>query len=445
MKRFRTLALVLAAGIAPACKQAAKKDKSDPTDSTSTVTGVSAPNASTSGVDPNTPTVPQVGAIALEGLGTHAMTVAATGAALVDNACSQDQLGVMGIALGGACNTAPFVSRILLGSRNGDFDGDGDVDCADFVAAKAAGADPGIMLNLLCESVMQATNNVTSLAFLTGKANADAAFAVSFKDFQNDVPAVGSWSHGTAASYPADIRIFRGRTLDTLSGLLALSLNDPNSGSVKLAGFGPSAQFSADVAFSNKKQAGKCADAPSTTNCHWQDVRIYGGEGSTAGGPPNGFHLKIFADDKEKPAFLALEGKYRYTTATSAATAAGQTGCPGGEMAKLRTVYFQTVQRGAQIWGRFSFLDGNGQSLACVSGGGVDPFAMLARPEGICQNVGSDRWVACTSIDYTNYVELWQGEATFSNVTESPVSVDVFANPPTERGLCTTAGCNAMR
>ncbi len=444
MNRLWTLALVVAAGIPAACQQAGKKDKEETGDSTSTVTGVNsaAAGGSTSGVDPKQPTVPQVGAIALEHLGTAAAPAAAL-RLLADGACNQDQLGVMGFALGGACNTAPFVSRIMLGSRNGDFDGDGDMDCDDFKTAKAAKVDPGILLSLLCEDVMQATENVTSLAFQTGSGAADSAFAISFKDFQNDVPAVGSWSHGTAASYPADIRIFRGTALDALKGHVALSLTDPNNGSVKLAGFGTTAQFSADVAFSNKKQTGKCADAPSTTNCHWQDVRIYGGEGKVVAGPPNGFHLKIFADDKELPTFIALEGKYRYAEATIAAITAGQSGCPGGELHKLRIAYFETVQKGAQIWGRFSFLDENGQSLACTLDGGVDPFALLAAPAGVCQNVGSDRWVPCTDIDATKYTDLWQGESTFANVLESPVSDDVWATPPTDRGVCTTSGCTA--
>jgi hypothetical protein len=426
--------LVLLLAALAGCKQAEKKDKSDSGDTTSTVSTVNAPGASTSGVDPNTPTVPQVGAIALERLGTQGAPAAL---ALADT-CGQGALGVMGFALGGACNTAPFASRIMIGSRNGDFDGDGDMDCDDFAAAKAASQDPGILLSLLCEKVMQANDNVVSLAFEGGT---QEAFAISFKDFQNDVPAVGMWSHGTAASYPADIRIFKGPDLDTLKGTLALSLTDPNNGAVKIAGFGDTGKFSADLAFSNKKQTGKCADAPSTTNCHWQDIRIYGGEASTVGGPPNGFHLKIFAEDKEKPSFIALEGKYRYTAATIADITKGQQGCPGAELAKLRNVYFQTVQRGGQIWGKFTFLDEAGQSLSCDLGGGVDPFALMARADGICQNVGSDRWVPCTEVDYTKYVGLWQGEDAFATVTESPVSEDTWANPPTERGLCTSSGC----
>lgn len=428
-------------GFPAACKQAEKKDKDDSSDSSSsTVSGASSGGAgSSAAVDTD---VPQVGAISLEHLGVAAAGL--RGMSLLDEGgCDQATLGVMGFALGGACNTAPFVSQIMLGSRDGDFDGDGDTDCADLKAAKDAGKEPGILLSLLCEDAMLATANVTSLAFATGKTGPNEAFAVSFKDFQNDVPAVGTWTHGSTESYPADIRIFRGSSLDALAGHVAMSLTDPNNGSVKLAGFGTNAQFTADLAFSNKAQVSACAASPSTATCHWQDIRIYGGEGSTADGPPNGFHLKIFADSKAAPTFLALEGKYRYTAATAAALTAGQSGCPGGELPKLRTAYFQTVQHGGQIWGRFYFLDENGLNLTCNLGG-VDPFALLARPEGICQNPGSDAWVTCEAIDYTLYTDMWQGEAAFNNVTESPVSDDVWANPPTASGLCTSSGCNTM-
>ncbi len=433
------VALATAWGLASCRKaesDAAEDGAGEGDETTSKVTGIGGDSAPGDAATPLSG-LPQVGGIALGGLG-GAATAAALG--LQDGeTCHQDKLGVMGFALGGACNTAPFAAKIMLGNRNGDHDADGDMDCDDLVAATAKGSAPGLLLHLLCEDVMRKNDGIVSLAF----AGPETAFGVSFKDFPNDTAAVGAWTQGDAASYPADIRIFKGRSLPTLKGHMALTLIDRDNGSVKIAGFGTPGdeRFSADLSFSNKRSTAKCATMPDTANCHWQDVRLYGGEAAIVSGPPNGFHLKILADDKEKPSFIAIEGKYRYTDATAEAQFPAAADCPGAELRKLRSLYFQTVQKGTQIWGRFQFKDRDGHLLACEIAPGLDPFAMMARPEGVCQNAGSDQWVPCTAITPGEYTERWQGELNFADVTESPVG-DIFDDAPTTVGVCTTAGCS---
>jgi hypothetical protein len=385
--------------------------------------------------------LPQVGAINLGMLGTGE----AAGLRLQDgppggaSECSQGSLGLFGLALGAACHTAPLAANLLIGNGSGDHDGDGDMDCDDLAAAKASGGNAGMLLHLMCEQVMLDNSNVTSLA---GQDDESGVFAISFADFANDTTAVGSWTQGNAASYPADIRAWNGAGFDSLKGIFSLGMTDINNGHLHLDMQDPETSLAASVQFSNKGDAAACASGPSSETCNWQDIKLYSGEDETMGAP-NGFHLKIFADSKEAPTFLGLEGRYRYTEAGAAAafgSSAGDGAC-GDEVATIRSIYFTAVQKGGQVWGKFFLRDENGDVIECMAAG-IDIFGSLA--DGICQNVGEAGEADCTEIDESDYAGLWEGEADFDNITASPVPDVWGTDAPTGAGLCTTSGCQAF-
>lgn len=421
---------------ATACKKKSKDDSGTDDEETTSVSGSGGGSTTGSG---DSSTVPQVGAISLSSMGTE------EGAALLGDGetCKQEGMGAMGMALGAACHTSPLAARFMLGVDDGDFNGDGKMDCNDLAQAKAEGKDPGLMLHLLCEDVMVKNDNVVSLAF--GDDQEGHSFAVGFTDFPNDTTAAGSWTRGDAASYPADIRIWKGTTFDDFKGQVALGLTDVNNGTIYLdSRGGGGGQFQTVVSFANKASTADCAATPNADNCHNQDIKMYTGDGEVTFGPPNGFHLRIYADDKTAPTFIALEGRFRYTEATAARFADRGTTCPGSELVKMRSLYFQTVQKGNQVWGHFAFRDGDGNLLSCALPGGFNPFAQLGAAEGLCQDRGSPLPVACSDITPQDYADLWEGEDTFENVTASPIG-DIWDGAPTERGVCTIAGCGAVK
>lgn len=436
----KLLALLVGTGLSlsfAACKKGGKDDDDDDDEETTTVSG----SGSGGGQAGDSSTVPQVGAISLSELGTE------EGAALAltedgQPDCKQEGMGAMGIAFGSACRMAPMAANFMLGREDGDFDGDGDMDCNDYTQAKAEGKGVGLMLHLLCDPVMLKNDNVVSLAF--GDDTPDSSFAVGFTDFENDTTAAGSWTQGNAASYPADVRIWQGTTMSDLKGHVALGLKDVNNGTIYLDSNGKNDQtFQTVATFSNKTLTGDCLTDPGTETCHNQDIKMYSGEGTT-NGAPNGVHLRVFADDKKAPTFIAIEGRFRFTDAMATAQFANAgSSCPGSEMAKVRSIYVQAIQKGAQAWAHMTFRDGSGNLLSCTTGG-IDPFQMLGSTDGICQDRGKPTPVACTDIVPADFASMWEGEAEFDNVTASPIG-DIWDGAPTQRGICTTTGCGEAK
>ena len=68
----------------------------------------------------------------------------------------------------------------------------------------------------------------------------------------------------------------------------------------------------------------------------------------------------------------------------------------------------------------------------------------IGAAEGVCLDRGSPLPVDCTDIVYTDYASLWEGEGTFTGVSESPVG-DIWDGAPTEKGVCTTTGCGPIK
>ncbi len=391
--------------------------------------------------------VPQVGSINLSSLvedDDPALRLADEPGA--KGKCEKQKLGAFGLALGAACHTSGLASALLLGREQGDFDGDGDVDCGDFLAAKdddQAGG-PGIMLSLMCQGVFLNNPNVVSLAFADAENPKFQAMAVSFADYENDVAAVGSWTKGNAASYPADIRLWGGTGMTALEPMFAMGLSSLNAGTVFVDKMGDSVA-DIKVEYANQSDGSLCASAPSKSSCHWQDIQAYSGDGLVENGPPNQFHLRVFADNKENPSFLALEGRYGYSPETAAKAFAADASDPNRpDLTAIRSVYFQVIKKDKQIWGRMIFKDESGALLSWempAPTGTIDIFAQLAAEDGVCQNTNSSDWVACTDIDPSSYQQLWDGLEGFAAVAASPVEIDWTSGKPEQAGLCNTSKC----
>jgi len=429
----------LSAGLvfgASACKKSAEAEGDEA--STVTGTGGGGGSGSTSAYDP---AIPQVGSIVLSTLGTGETAAAALTEGDETN-CGQSSLGIFGMALGGACHTAPLAAKMMLGNQTGDFDGDGDSDCDDLVAAQAGaasgGGGAGILMHLICGEVFKKTANVTSLAFQETKEAQTETIGISFADFSG--AGVGSWTAGNIASYPADIRIWGGTTFGDLSGMVAMSLQNLNEGSLYINRLGEPGStgggISGRIDFANA-DGSDCEETPSADHCNFQQVKFYGGEGDIVDGPPNSFHLRIFADSKVAPKFLALEGRYRYSDALAARTWGSHAGT---NAPNIRQVYFRAVQKDGQIWGRFIFRDGSGAQITTYTIASPNDLTYFAQEQGFCQNLGSQAPVACSAISYATYNDLWVGEDAMENLTSSPANVN-WTGAPARQELCTLSQC----
>jgi hypothetical protein len=429
------------------CQKQGEDDKaaSDQTDPVLPTGGVgSAGTKSDSSV-----AVPNVGSINLSTIADPADAALMLADDSSEAKCDRQNLGAFGLAIGAACHTSGFASKLLLGSESGDFDGNGSIDCGDFQYAKShhkEGADdgPGILLNLMCQGVFLNNDNVTSFAWEDLKNPKNKAMAVSFADYENDITAVGSWTKGNAASYPADIRIWGGDSVATALPVIGMGLTSLNNGVVAFEDLGGT-KFKVQVEYANKTETANCIEAPSKENCHWQDIKLFGGDGLIEKGPPNQFHLRIFADSKDAPTFLALEGRYGYSAESAAkAFAPSAEDANRPDLRAIRSVYFQVVKKGGQVWGRLVFKDENDELLkweTASPGGTVDIMAKLAADDGICQNSDSAEWVTCDKVTYTDYADLWEGSEKFESVTASPVKVEWLTGKPEKQGLCNINKC----
>ena len=374
--------------------------------------------------------VPQVQVINISGIGTSD-SASLTADTDCDAASNQ---GIFGLAFGAACHSAPFAENLLLGENGGDPGGDGEVNCSDYVSDDD---DSGILMSLLCESWIQSNPNLVSVGF----EESGSAIAISFEDFDStDIyEASGAWTAGSDSSYPANIRMWTGTGLSDLSGVVGIALADLNNGRV----FFDSAPFAASgetavqaqVDFSAKDDVSSCVDTPNETNCHWQELSMYAGEEVVSNGPPNGFHIKIFANDIDSPTFMALEGRFRYVDGSGF----------GDDLSAVRQIYFQVVEEDDIVWGTFSFLDEDGE-LVSTSNSFLNTFLSTLANDGICSddlvgdatNFGASKTCTDLGVDSTKWSELFSGLASFGNVTESPIP-DIFSS-----GAPASAGINTQ-
>lgn len=291
---------ILTAGALSVALTACEEEKDDDEDASSSNSGTSFPNSASnlpSGSTATNPDVPDTQSINLSPLGSSSTSsLSLSSDTKCDGASSR---GIFGLALGGACHTSSFASDFLLGETNGgDFNEDGEIDCSDFTAATAAGEEPGVMFQLTCNSLFQ-TYAVQSIAF-SGEEDDEDSMGISFADFTGDTnTGVGTWYAGNADSYPANMRIYAGSDISDMTGFVALDMTNSSNGTlwINLA-----ERFEGEVTFDLKDDASGCSADPSTTTCHFQEVKLFNSQPSGNGDePPLGFHIRIFADSVSSP------------------------------------------------------------------------------------------------------------------------------------------------
>lgn len=362
---------------------------------------------------------PGVADINLTQLGASAGTALTSG-----GDCETDAVdGVFGLPLAGACFTAPFASNFLLGE-----DTNSTFTCDDY----SEDGDYGFLIHLICNPGLQ--DNMQSLAF----GEDGTAFSISFAQWGTDSNAVGVWNRGGQNVYPADMRIWGGTDFENQTGLAAMKLTSADEGSVYIASLaapGTTDPLASEIRvdFKNVADASNCAASPSADNCYSQQIQILTPDEAVTDAPPAGFNLYIYGDDKDSPNFMAIEGKYRYSAAQAAAAWSGE---DITALQDIRTIYFQVVQTGDEVFGKFEFKDESDQRLS-FSVGSVDIFELLA--DGVCQDLSDGETEelndTCDTItDFSIYDSLWRGEANVDSVTTSPVDVD-FTGAPTQEGI----------
>lgn len=371
--------------------------------------------------------VPDVQAINLNQLGSSESTKLT--AEDQTDCTSTEGRGVFSFALGGACSLSPIVSEFLLGGLSGDYDADGKLTCADYDAAQQKNLNPGVLLSLMCESVFRDKSNVSKILF---ESDDKSLLGISFEPFDTTSSAVGNWNSGNEASYPANIRLYTGATVEGLNGLVAMNLKDRANGTLWLnAG---ADQYSAKITYSSPTDATNCKANPSKTTCFYQDIKIYSQNG-LGGGTPSGIHLQIWVDNKTQPTFYAIEGRYSYTSAQAATIAGGS-----AEMSPftgLRDLYFKTVKIDANLWGIFDFKGENSANIVFPATG-LDFLALLRNSAGVCQDLSSTTRdnISGTCTDSMKTLSIFEGSSTFAQVTSDQTSdVDFTTAKPTEVGI----------
>ena len=344
-------------------------------------------------------------------------------AALADDTeCSDEGMnGLFGLALGAACHTSPMAADLLIGENTPE-----NFSCDDY--KEDSDDEYGILINLICNPAFPAK---LKTVLFNNEAEGEA-IAISFAKF-GPTEVAGYWSRGSADSYPADIRIWFGDSIETLEGLVAIHLESVDEGTIYLTGFkgdtGEDLNWQFKIDYKNVADTSSCATSPSKDNCHSQDIKIYTGEGAISDGPPNGFNLSILANSKTNPDFMAIEGKYRYTEATAAGfndAFALESG-----LQATRQIYLQTIKKDTQVWGKFAFRDEN-DALLSYNVGSTDIFELVNN--GNCSNIGDtdEDFDECTDITPADYDSLWQGESLMESITETPVDITVGDAPTTE-------------
>ena len=247
-----------------------------------------------------TGSVPQVGSINLGGLGDESSAAALNMTEESDETKCSDgpDMGIFGLALGGACHTTGLASKLMLGSESGDNNKDGKVDCGDYTEGK----DNGIMLGLMCGDFFKRYDGIKAFSF-ENKEKADF-LALSFADFNaaDSLAAAGSWTKGDDTSYPANIRLWGSKTsFSALKGVFSANLSSLHAGEVQVDFENPlkAERMRVSSTFANNfdKKSG-CAANPNASNCVFQEVKIYNPDDLNENGAPNGMHIRVLTDDK---------------------------------------------------------------------------------------------------------------------------------------------------
>jgi hypothetical protein len=187
--------------------------------------------------------------------------------------------------------------------------------------------------------------------------------------------------------------------------------------------------FRVSSAFKNNLSTkSNCESDPSESNCVFQSVKLFNPEDDSVGGAPNGMHLRIMTDDKINPTFYVIEGRYNYSAAKAAGFA--EHGLDG-----TREIYFQTIQSGGQIWGKFEFRDSSDE---LISAPGVTGAILAVLGNGVCKNTSDGADEACGDIDTSVYAGLWLGRTQMDSLTTIPVNADFVTGKPTKSELCLT-------
>ena len=384
-----------------------------------------------------TGSVPQVGSINLGGLGDESSAAALNMTEESDETKCSDgpDMGIFGLALGGACHTTGLASKLMLGSESGDNNKDGKVDCGDYTEGK----DNGIMLGLMCGDFFKRYDGIKAFSF-ENKEKADF-LALSFADFNaaDSLAAAGSWTKGDDTSYPANIRLWGSKTsFSALKGVFSANLSSLHAGEVQVDFENPlkAERMRVSSTFANNfdKKSG-CAANPNASNCVFQEVKIYNPDDLNENGAPNGMHIRVLTDDKNAPTFYIIEGRYKYRAEKAAGFA--QHGLGG-----TREIYFKTVQKSGQVWGQFNFLDENGND---VLPGGLTDLIVAALKAGVCKSTVTGADVAsCTEITPANYASLWLNRTGMDGMTTTPITTDFETGKPTKSELCLTAFPNCI-
>jgi len=357
------------------------------------------------------------------------------------------QLGIFSLPLGAACTLGPVAGKILYGETP-DRNEDGKISCKDYVSGAK---DNGILSAMLCEEEVLRHRQIETIRFTEHRDADQGTIGISFADYDasDAVHAVGTWTGRGPASgrYPANIRVWASQQDSSqdpeLHGAFAMSLSSHRAGSVVFDATPFGQEFRGNLEFSAVNDTKRCATAPSRETCHFEDILVHTTENSTPAMSVPAMRMRIYANDKKRLTFLAMEGKIRLTEKSAALWFSKPEDTDA--LRSVREIYFRTVLKDKQLWGSFDFKDAAGKTVASYitdAAGNPINLTKLIRDGvagvdygGICQNVGDKDISECTKIRAADYASLWIGDAALTGTDPGYVIPVSFAGAPTQDGV----------
>jgi hypothetical protein len=354
-----------------------------------------------------------------------------------------------------SCAATKFSVGALLGEEVSDTNADGIIACDEISKDKASD-----LLVALCDAQVDKGQDVkeASVTKADGK-NLKISFS---KAGSFDV--AGSWRSASGMDLPALIRLWRLEDAST-SPDIAMHVRDNStfefwtkadiktvSNGQETIGEGRLKNVSIRAVMQNNQDTSKCADQPSSSTCLTQDVTIWFGSPAEVTGyqvAPDGYRVRVLADDAKSPSFLAVEGMYVMSDANARwASVNAQTNDGSGQtfFENARTFYFQVIRYQDEVWGRMVIRDANGAVIQGYSDYQGSP-AVAAEEAGHCvalvstdvvttssTGIPSGQYQAwyhwgfkskCEKIDGSlpKFKAIWEGESKFAKPTAQSVAV----------------------
>ncbi len=317
------------------------------------------------------------------------------------------------------CAVFHNANRALYNTLIPDANGDGSVDCDDETSSSSADSP---LLSLLCRSELKTDKKIVSIS--DAGSNRAASFAA-----QGSSGAVGFFTAAKDATvYPMDIAFWKGTT-GSMRQFINVSFQDQTS--YKMVSLHNDYNVPQKTIYRIPKDLTACVT--NNESCIFQETQI-SYENDPALIVPSAALVRSFSDKKTDPDFMLVEGYYIVSAERAAKfMAANQSGDGETLFENGRSVYYQIVAKGNEVWGRMFIRDENGEIVE-----GYKNFAgqgpLLAKEAGHCvpmrgvkpseaSNENPFELGDCESLNGPSYLSRFVGEEEMKMATSTSIAL----------------------